>query len=243
MILKPWDVFRVRRIDRTGINRRKRQGWPVPHKLRHCPMLLSPVTTSPEAWWSSAIIEASPKLTFFSTTRTVKPPTQHLQCKAPCTGCLKQSYPSRSLILLGGKEHLIILHPSPTSFIVLLLRQAGVEPGARKALFLTSSCQTTSPRAFLRSFKTHISTQSACLQPCAPGANVMWNDEDNNPYGDDFDRRDSFTSSITNSASPNECMCHFSSLNHLLTISSAWLQCSIMCPLACQVILILTGTG
>ncbi|KAJ4407844.1 Sorting nexin, cytoplasm-to-vacuole targeting pathway/endosomal sorting [Gnomoniopsis sp. IMI 355080] len=32
----------------------------------------------------------------------------------------------------------------------------------------------------------------------------MWNDEDNNPYGDDFDRRDSFTSSITNSASPNE---------------------------------------
>ncbi|CAN8096363.1 unnamed protein product [Discula destructiva] len=32
----------------------------------------------------------------------------------------------------------------------------------------------------------------------------MWNDEDNNPYGDDFDRRDSFTSSITNSTSPNE---------------------------------------
>ncbi|KAJ4392219.1 Sorting nexin, cytoplasm-to-vacuole targeting pathway/endosomal sorting [Gnomoniopsis smithogilvyi] len=32
----------------------------------------------------------------------------------------------------------------------------------------------------------------------------MWNDEDNNPYGDDFDRRDSFTSSITNSTSANE---------------------------------------
>lgn len=37
----------------------------------------------------------------------------------------------------------------------------------------------------------------------------MWNDEDNNPYGDDFDRRDSFTSSITNSTSPtpHECSC------------------------------------
>lgn len=36
----------------------------------------------------------------------------------------------------------------------------------------------------------------------------MWNDEDNNPYGDDFDRRDSFTSSIANSTSPtpHECL-------------------------------------
>lgn len=51
----------------------------------------------------------------------------------------------------------------------------------------------------------------------------MWNDEDNNPYGDDFDRRDSFTSSNTNSTSPNECMCHFTSpitdrLSHLVAM-------------------------
>ncbi|KAF3770575.1 hypothetical protein M406DRAFT_285322 [Cryphonectria parasitica EP155] len=32
----------------------------------------------------------------------------------------------------------------------------------------------------------------------------MWNDEDNNPYGDDFDRRDSFTSSIDNPSSPGQ---------------------------------------
>lgn len=31
----------------------------------------------------------------------------------------------------------------------------------------------------------------------------MWNDEDNNPYGDSFDRRDSFTSSTANPTSPN----------------------------------------
>ncbi|KAJ0107720.1 hypothetical protein N8I77_008369 [Diaporthe amygdali] len=30
----------------------------------------------------------------------------------------------------------------------------------------------------------------------------MWNDEDNNPYGDSFDRRDSFSSSIANPTSP-----------------------------------------
>lgn len=43
----------------------------------------------------------------------------------------------------------------------------------------------------------------------------MWNDEDNNPYGDDFDRRDSFTSSITNSTSPtpHECSCFLKSSN------------------------------
>lgn len=35
----------------------------------------------------------------------------------------------------------------------------------------------------------------------------MWNDEDNNPYGDDFDRRDSFTSSITNPTSPTSQQC------------------------------------
>ena len=31
----------------------------------------------------------------------------------------------------------------------------------------------------------------------------MWNDEDNNPYGNSFDRRDSFTSSSINPSSPS----------------------------------------
>lgn len=31
---------------------------------------------------------------------------------------------------------------------------------------------------------------------------TMWNDEDNNPYGNSFDRRDSFTSSTANPSSP-----------------------------------------
>lgn len=30
----------------------------------------------------------------------------------------------------------------------------------------------------------------------------MWNDEDNNPYGGSFERRDSFTSSSANPSSP-----------------------------------------
>lgn len=37
----------------------------------------------------------------------------------------------------------------------------------------------------------------------------MWNDEDNNPYGDDFDRRDSFNSSITNPTSPSSHECAY----------------------------------
>lgn len=40
----------------------------------------------------------------------------------------------------------------------------------------------------------------------------MWNDEDNNPYGDDFDRRDSFTSSIDNASPSSQCACLFISL-------------------------------
>lgn len=31
---------------------------------------------------------------------------------------------------------------------------------------------------------------------------MMWNDEDNNPYGTSFERRDSITSSTTNPLSP-----------------------------------------
>jgi hypothetical protein len=35
----------------------------------------------------------------------------------------------------------------------------------------------------------------------------MWNDEDNNPYGTSFDRRDSLTSSTANPTSPNSREC------------------------------------
>lgn len=37
----------------------------------------------------------------------------------------------------------------------------------------------------------------------------MWNDEDNNPYGDSFDRRDSFSSSIANPTSPTSHECAY----------------------------------
>lgn len=44
----------------------------------------------------------------------------------------------------------------------------------------------------------------------------MWNDEDNNPYGDGgFDRRDSFTSSIANPASPTPQECMYTPQQHV----------------------------
>lgn len=42
----------------------------------------------------------------------------------------------------------------------------------------------------------------------------MWNDEDNNPYGSSFERRDSFTSSSAAPTSPTTRECKYTRRHH-----------------------------
>jgi len=70
----------------------------------------------------------------------------------------------------------------------------------------------------------------------------MWNDEDNNPYGGSFERRDSFTSSSANPSSPTTHDCRSLVLviflfltSHLVHIHHHFQACStrracIACP-------------
>lgn len=70
---------------------------------------------------------------------------------------------------------------------------------SRERLLVWDAAHTPSKSA-------HLSGTFRVLLPSSSSFK-MWNDEDNNPYGDGFDRRDSFTSSSANPTSPTTREC------------------------------------
>jgi hypothetical protein len=87
---------------------------------------------------------------------------------------------------------------APSSVISALLRRL------RQVLVSHIGGEGNTPRTLLQV------RRGSHKQEHRPAIVIMWNDEDNNPYGTSFDRRDSQTSSSANPTSPTSRECKYS---------------------------------